>query len=119
MSNESTHRFFNIADCVNSDDPQGRTYRQINAEKVHNIPIGALVEVNHGPDDSSPSDGVRLFVVHHGRDCDQTPLYELCHDPEDITQENPRFRNNKWIGGYSEDSLTVIRLPVLNPTQTE
>ena len=47
----------------------------------------------------------------HGRDCDGTPLYELCADPEDNMQENPRFRNAKWHGGYSEESLTVIRLP--------
>lgn len=43
-----------------------KTGKEVNAEKIHKIPIGALVEIKTG---------VRLFVVYHGRDCDQTPLY--------------------------------------------
>jgi hypothetical protein len=35
--------FVNIADLVDTDDPQQRTHRQINAEKRHSIPVGALV----------------------------------------------------------------------------
>ena len=34
---------FNVADLTNPDDPQGRTYRQVNAEKPHLIPLGASV----------------------------------------------------------------------------
>lgn len=64
---------FNIADLRDPDDPQGRSYREVNAAKVHRYPIGALVEFNHGP---------RLWVVHHGRDCDQTPLYSLSFNPQ-------------------------------------
>jgi hypothetical protein len=99
----------NVADIVDSTDPQGRTVREVNRAKTHAIPIGALVEVGDDryPD---PSDGIRLWVVHHSRDCDQTPLYELAPDRDDTVKINPRFRNPKWVGGYSEDGLKVIRL---------
>jgi hypothetical protein len=101
-----------IHDLVDRTDPQGRTYRQVNAEKQHQIPIGALVEIV-SPDTEYPNDseGVRLFVVKHSRDCDQTPLYCLCHDPDDTIVEQEGFGNRKWVMGYSEESLKVIRLP--------
>jgi hypothetical protein len=92
--------FINIADLQDPDDAQGRSYRQVNAEKVHKIPIGTLVELETG---------VRLFVVYHGRDCDQTPLYYLSHDQEDITPKYKNFRNESWTGGYPEDSLKLIK----------
>lgn len=102
----------NIADLRDPDDPQGRTYRQINALKQHQIPIGALVEIvstdEEFPDDSA---GVRLFVVYHARDCDQTPLYSLCHDLDNTELGRPDFYNRTWINGYPEESLKVIRLP--------
>lgn len=89
-----------LADVTDPDDPQGRTYREVNAEKTHHIPIGSLVELH---------DGVRLFVVYHGRDCDKTPLYWLSHDPGDTVQEYPQFRNQSWVGGFPEESLKVIQ----------
>ena len=102
----------NIADLLDPDDPQGRSYRQVNAEKQHQIPIGALVEiVSVDENDDHESNGVRLFVVFHGRDCDQTPLYSLCHDPKDTIAERQDFYNRTWINGYGEESLEVIRLP--------
>lgn len=57
-----------ISDLRDPADPQGRSYREVNAAKIHKYPLGALVELDHG---------VRLWVVHHARDCDQTPLYCL------------------------------------------
>lgn len=90
----------NIADLKDPGDPQGRTYRQVNAEKQHAIPIGTLVELNNG---------ARLFVVHHGRDCDQTPLYWLSHDQEDTVQERAGWMNHKWVGGYPEESLMLVQ----------
>ena len=90
--------FIHIADLVNRET--GKTFREENAEKQHAIPIGALVELD---------DGVRLFVVNHGRDCDQTPLYYLSHDPEDTMQERNGWKNRSWVGGYGEESLTIIR----------
>lgn len=85
----------NVADMVTD----GKTYREINREKVHNISIRTLVELESG---------VRLFVVHHGRDCDETPLYELSYRQDDIQQKVPGFRNYGWVGGFAEESLTVV-----------
>jgi hypothetical protein len=107
-------QIINIADLKDPADPQGRSYREINNARAHAIPVGALVEISHDPEYPSAMDGVRLFVVMQTRDCDGTPLYELCADPEDTEQANPRFRNAKWHGGYSEESLTVIRIPQAN-----
>lgn len=80
-----------VADIVCPDDPQGRTYRQINNAKTHAIPVGALVELLNG---------VRLFVVWHGRDCDGTPLYWLSHKND--------VRKPYVGGGYLESSLKVV-----------
>ena len=79
----------NLADLVDPDDPQGRTYRQINAATQHGIPLGALVELESG---------ARLFVVLQGRDCDQTPLYWLAAEPGET---------DRRCGGYPESSLVV------------
>jgi hypothetical protein len=92
--------FYHICDFV--DKETGKTSREMNAELQHKIPIGALVE---------DETGVRLFVVHHNRDCDMTPLYCLGADPEDTKQEREGFANHKWITGYPEYCLKVIRLP--------
>lgn len=89
----------NIADCTNDNDPQKRTYRQINADMVHSIPLQTLVEL---------SNGVRLFVVAHASDCDQTPHYSLCADANDTVRHCAGFSNINWINGYTED-LKVIR----------
>lgn len=94
----------NVADLRDPSDPQGRSYRQVNAEKTHGIPVGALVELESG---------ARLFVVLQGRDCDQTPLYWLAVEMLEATEaEEPeyfRWQKLKWVGGYAEESLTVIR----------
>lgn len=100
----------NITDLKDLDDTDYCTYREINNAIIHKFPIGSLVELGD-PEYPSITDGVRLFVVCHIVDCDGTPLYELCADPSNTVQDNPYFRNNGWIGGYSENSLTLIRLP--------
>ena len=118
----------NVADIVNPES--GKTYRQENAEKFHTIPLGALVEISCGQDDV---DGLRLFVVKHGRDCDQTPLYYLSHLVLEAYEKTERdvesakanpdphypglipFFNGIEVesrtGGYGESSLKIIRLP--------
>jgi hypothetical protein len=83
--------FINIADLTDPNDPQIRSYREVNTEKTHNIPIGALVELESG---------ARAFVVKHTRDCDQTPLYALAVGPDDC-----QFSMNH---GYGEESLKQI-----------
>ena len=90
--------FINIAGLVNQET--GKTYREENAEQKHNIPVGALVEIKSG---------VRLFVVAHNRDCDQTPLYCLAADKDDIIVEHQGFANRKWHCGYLESSLVKVR----------
>ena len=76
-----------VADFVDPGDPQGRTYRQVNAERKHLIPIGTLVEMD---------DGMRLYIVRHDRDCDMTPLYAL-----------GTADGKALLYGYSEDGLTT------------
>lgn len=109
MGEHATERqFIMIHDLKDPSDPAGRTYRQINAERQHVIQIGSLVEVVRDPEWPTGSDGIRLYVVHHGRDCDMTPLYWLGPDRADTSQRDPRFANPKWIGGFSGESLKVI-----------
>lgn len=84
---------FSVADLIDPDDLQGRTYRQVNAARAHSLPIGALVEIESG---------ARPFIVHRGRDCDQKPLYRLAAEPDEERHEG------KWHGGYPQDSLTAI-----------
>lgn len=92
----------NVADLQDPNDPRGRSYRQVNAEKKHAIPIGALVEIEET--------GERLYVMSHGRDCDQTPLYGLTMHGY-LDERNELIRTARCFGGYGEESLTVIRLP--------
>lgn len=102
-----------LHDMVDPDDPQGRTYRQVNAEKTHTIPVGALVEITGDENDA----GMRLIVVYQGRDCDQEPLYWLTSQPDDLENAIERAESKdfhqrmKWTGGYGEESLKVIKLP--------
>jgi len=102
--------YVNIADVVDDSDPQKRTYRQINAALTHAIPLGALVEVGN-PSYPDEDDGVRLFVCHQGRDCDETPLYWLSPDKAARMESGERFFPRGFSGGYPEDSLTIIRQP--------
>ena len=83
--------FVNVADLKDPDDPQGRSYREVNAEKIHSIPIGTLVELESG---------ARAFIIKHTRDCDQTPLYSLAIDPNDC-----QFSMSH---GHDEESLKQI-----------
>lgn len=85
-----------VADLVDPKDPAGRTYREVNAEQRHAIPLGALVE---------HESGFRLFVVHHGRDCDDEPLYWLATKPDETN-------TRQWLGGYGEPGLRM-------PTDTD
>jgi len=103
-------RFVNIS---NLKMKSGKTWREENESKSHNIPLGTLVEVDF--DDScleSPRKGLRLFVVSHDRDCDGTPLYGLSFEKKwslNMYGENLKYLANAIKdSGYSEDSLKVI-----------
>lgn len=97
-------KVINVADLRDPNDSDGRTYREVNLSLEHSIPIGSLVELE---------DGVRLWVVYHSRDCDGEPLYELCPNKDDTIKERDGFRNMKWVGGFGEEDLTVIKLGTL------
>ena len=93
---------FKLYDIVESN---GKTIKENNLDKKHNIPIGSLVEFigyeNY--------EGVRMYIVSHDRDCDGTPLYSLSADKTDVKREREGFANWNWVHGCSEDSLKVIK----------
>lgn len=101
----------NFADIQSSET--GKTFREENKTKRHNIPLGTLVEVDF--DDTyleSPKKGLRLFVVSHDRDCDGTPLYSLSFDKnwgiDNYPEQFKNFASLAIDSGYSEDCLKVI-----------
>lgn len=115
MSREIKERrridFVNIADIENTES--GKTYRQENLEKAHKIPLGTLVEVSFNDEYcETPKNGLRLFVVRHDRDCDNTPLYSLSFNKvwkEEPCQYIPKIAFRMQIdSGYSEDSLKIV-----------
>ena len=104
--------FFSVADIKDPRDPQGRSYRQVNAAKTHSIPVGSLVETESG---------TRLWVAFQGRDCDMTSLYGtslygtslywLSPLKDDTERESQTFANSKWVGGFLECSVRKIASP--------
>lgn len=107
-----------IGDIV---EENGRTVRENNLELQHQLPLGALVEVDC---DYIPEHGLRLFIQDLGRDCDGTPIYSLSSTKDDIgiktsqtefENELERFLHTmargRIIHGFGEDSLTLIRNP--------
>lgn len=89
-----------ISELKDPNDPEGRSYKEINLATPHNIPIGTLVELESG---------ARLFVVHHARDCDGTPLYCLSFDKHDTVQCVPGRANRSWYTERCpEDSLKIV-----------
>ena len=80
----------NIADLEDPNDPQGRTFREVNNSTTHSFAVGDLVEL---------SNGARLFVSKRTRDCDGTPLYSLSADNEDL---------DSCVYGYSEDGIKAV-----------
>lgn len=117
-----------ISDLIEAN---GKTIRQNNLEKKHEIPIGSLIEItaNDYPDDENPTNGLRLLVVNHSRDCDGTPLYDLSfnlsaqekcdeieRDKDELRAQGLYAMMNWGARGaisrhYSADSLKVIRPP--------
>ena len=81
------------------DQETGKTIKQINLEKTHELPVGSLVELNSGS---------RLFVVKQTRDCDGSPLYSLSIDSLDTDQIRESMYNRSWSNGHHGDDLTLI-----------
>ncbi len=107
----------NFIDINTLTNPEsGKTYREENLEKQHNIPLRSLVEVKADEDEADfneKSSGLRLWVVSHDRDFDGTPLYSLSFD-KDWTKnmygkEYKAFAMKRIDNGYPEESLTLIK----------
>lgn len=101
----------NVADIKNPNT--GKTYREENHEKTHNIPLGTLVEVDFNDEGyENPKKGLRMFVVEHNRDCDGTPLYSLSFrknwKPDMYGKELRMYARCELDSGYSEECLKVI-----------
>lgn len=94
----------NLADCRDPDNPQGRSFRQVNAERQHEFAIGSLVE--------DTETGVRVFVVEQTRDCDMSPMYTVAmsYDPD---FEPDHIAKARWSYGWSADygGLRLVRGP--------
>lgn len=102
-------------------ETNGRTWRENRLALKHNIPIGALVDVEIEKcfaDNTSIKGVVRMYVLWHGRDCDGTPLYWLGTSPEGADDWPPDGSNviarmlHRYIygveGGFHEDRLRVV-----------
>lgn len=112
-----------VHDLIDSDT--GQSFREMNLEKTHAIPLGTLVEIQSGSNEEDcewgNGDGARLFVISHSRDCDGTPLYNMVHRLQDSggTSSKQSLLNRMSkpvINGYSGDSLKIIAAP---PTEME
>jgi hypothetical protein len=90
-------------------EENGKTIKQNNMEKQHQIPIGALVEVKF---DTWFGDGAcwkvhaRLWVVAHNRDCDGTPLYGLSRWKDAAFAKQVHGIHH----GFDEESLTPVEI---------
>ena len=93
------NNFVMVHDLNDPDDPYGGSYKEVNADNVHTIPIGTLVEIKES--------GERLYVVSYGRDCDLTPLYDLglCSDVWLVREGRGK---DLCPILFSEDSLIVL-----------
>ena len=99
--------FLNLSDA--KDPATGKTYREINLEKKHNIPLGSLVETSIY--ENEYASGMRLWVVSHDRDFDDTPLYGLSFKRDWKPCSGLNFEklfDMQVDRGYPEDCLTVI-----------
>lgn len=115
-------------------EENGLTVKKNNQKLIHNIPLGTIVEISYESsyEDEENTNGLRLFVVQHLRDCDGTPLYGLSfnkkageileqatRDEEQAKRNGDHFNINLirtllWMykgaitGGYDEGSLNVV-----------
>lgn len=84
--NRNKTRFVMLHDL---DSGNGKSYKEVNAEKQHKYSVGDLVELwSHA----------RMFVVKQTRDCDMTPLYCLSYINDEETFN--------VLTGISEESIT-------------
>lgn len=93
----------NVADLTNPSEPQGRTYRQVNAEKTPAIPIGTLVELETGE---------RLRKVDVDPDLVRITLLPLLRPLSAYESVNSNMRIQEWI--IPKDCLAAVEAAARN-----
>ena len=90
-------------------EANGKTVKENNLARQHNIPKGTLVEVKYDAwfgNGACEKVHARLWVVEHNRDCDGTPLYVLSQIKD--------YGDSKRFGylrcGFGEERLTPIEV---------
>lgn len=121
----------NLSDIV---EDNGKTVRENNMEKQHNIPLGQVVELDIDPEycgciqiykKEQTRDGnevalcypakIKMIVVGHNRDCDGTPLYCISDIPVKANKMSfldkhlYRMACKFYASGWDENSLKVIK----------
>jgi hypothetical protein len=97
-----------VSDIVQEN---GKTVKQNNLEKTHSIAIGSLVEIQNDSDyGEENTNGLRLFVVDHARDCDGTPLYSLSFKRDALNELKEAEAEQKQIKNNRQADATEINL---------
>lgn len=114
-------------------EANGKTIKENNLAKKHNIPLNAIVEAEISDEHSHTfyKGKGRFYVVAHTRDCDGTPLYSISLDKTEVVnsddiigiicncegkhivikQEISRKIFYRVHSGYNEELLKLISLP--------
>lgn len=91
-------------------EEDGTTRKERNMELQHEIPLLSVVEVKSGS-----MAGLRLFVQNYTRDCDGTPLYNLCFRWKLVGIEHSVHNNNFVMNsggistGHNPNNLEVVQ----------
>lgn len=109
-------------------EENGKTIKENNMAKPHNIPLGSTVEFLA----ENGKDLLRLYVVSHTNDFDGTPLYQLSYNKdigEFLAQELKRNNSEMSeiyletkgmiLGDYSEDALKVVSCSELSADEDQ
>jgi len=89
-------------------EKNGKTIKENNLDKQHNLKIGDLVEITF-----KPYEGVRLFICKLSRDCDGTPLYCLTINLTEFKRQQSEGYSNfyytSFYTGFSDSSIKLIK----------
>jgi hypothetical protein len=96
-------------------EDNGKTIKENNLEKQHDLALGTLVEVKYSDHQTGANQGAckkihaRLFVVKQGRDCDGSILYWLSHKkPETQPRVRVWFPDENWGQNNDEQPIPGI-----------
>lgn len=110
----------NVSDLIESN---GKTVKENNLSKKHNVPFGTLVEI----DSDNDNEKLRVYVVGHTRDCDGEPLYQFSYDKylaewlEKELQNNNGRKTQFYVehqgaifGAHQEECIKVVSNDEIN-----